>query len=73
MKDFGVIRAAHAFRTISGKSREIARVHEAASADSAQRAQKVAEIKSRIENNEYQVDSEQVAHKMVMDFLKELV
>ena len=37
------------------------------------RQQKVQEVKARIENNEYHVDAEKVAHKMIVDFLGELV
>jgi anti-sigma28 factor (negative regulator of flagellin synthesis) len=37
------------------------------------REAKVAEIKERIDNDEYEVDSEKVAHKMIVEFLEEII
>lgn len=58
---------------LSGRSREMAKAADAAGSAPAVRAQKVAEIKQQVENNEYQVDADKVAHKMIVDFLGELV
>ena len=58
---------------ISGRSRDMARAADAVSSAPVMREQKVAEIKSRIESNQYQVDADKVAQKMIVDFLNELV
>lgn len=58
---------------ISGRSREMAQAADAVSSAPVMREQKVAEIKSRIENNQYHVDADKVAQKMIVDFLNELV
>lgn len=58
---------------ISGRSREMARAADSMASAPEVRQDKVAEIKDRIESNQYQVDSEKVAHKMIVDFLNELV
>lgn len=57
----------------SGRSRELAKASETLSATPAVRQEKVAEIRRRLDNNEYQVDSEKVAGKMIVDFLREMV
>ncbi len=58
---------------LSGKSREMAKAAEALAATPEVREQKVAEIRRRIDNHEYQVDADKVAQKMIMDFLREIV
>ena len=58
---------------ISSRSKEMAKATELLASTSEVRQQKVQEVKARIENNEYQVDAEKVAHKMIVDFLGELV
>jgi negative regulator of flagellin synthesis FlgM len=58
---------------ISGKSREMARAAEVASGASDVRAEKISEIKERVDNNQYEVDADKVAHKMIVEFLGELV
>ena len=58
---------------ISSRSKEMAKATELLANTSDIRQQKVQEVKARIENNEYQVDAEKVAHKMIVDFLGELV
>ena len=57
---------------ISDRSREAARANEALAAAPATRQEKIAEIKMRIENNEYEVSSDKVAQRMIVDFLREL-
>ena len=58
---------------ISGRSREMAKAAETLTATPDIREQRVAEIKQRIANHEYKVDADQVAHRMIVDFLRELV
>ncbi len=58
---------------LSGRSREMAKAAETLSATPDIRQQRVAEIRRRIDNQEYQVDAEKVAGKMIMDFLREIV
>ncbi|MGD9123688.1 MAG: flagellar biosynthesis anti-sigma factor FlgM [Desulfarculaceae bacterium] len=58
---------------ISGRSREMAKANEVLSSTPEVREAKVAEIKERIDNDEYEVDSEKVAHKMIVEFLEEII
>jgi negative regulator of flagellin synthesis FlgM len=58
---------------LSGRSKEMAKAAELLANTSDVRQAKVAEVKARIANNEYHVDAEKVAHKMIVDFLGELV
>ncbi len=57
---------------ISGRSREMARAHERLAATPAVRQEKVDAIKEQIQNREYKVDAQKVAHKMITDFLNEI-
>ncbi|MCA1987929.1 MAG: flagellar biosynthesis anti-sigma factor FlgM [Desulfarculus sp.] len=58
---------------LSGRSREMAKAAEALANTTDVREQRVAEIKQRIANQEYTVDAEKVAQRMIVDFLRELV
>ena len=58
---------------LSERSRNMAKANEIATATSDLRRQKVEELKRQVANNEYQVDAEKVAHRMIVDFLGELV
>ena len=58
---------------LSGRSREAAQAREVLAATPDVRSEKIAEIKSRIENNQYEVDAQKVAHKMIMNALGEAV
>lgn len=58
---------------LSGRSRDMARAADAVSSAPTVREQKVADIKSRIASNEYEIDADKIAHKMIVDFLGELV
>ena len=58
---------------LSGRSREMAKAAETLATTPDVREQRVAEIKQRIDNQEYKVDPDQVAHRMIVDFLRELV
>ena len=57
---------------LSGRSREMARAHETLAATPPVRQEKIDAIKERIQNHEYEVDAEKVAHKMITDFLDEI-
>jgi len=57
---------------ISGRSREMARAHERLAATPAVRQEKVEAIKEQIQNQQYKVDAQKVAHKMITDFLNEI-
>jgi flagellar biosynthesis anti-sigma factor FlgM len=54
----------------SEKSREAARAAEIAAAPTVDRLEKIDQIKEAIANNQYQVSSEQLAERMIVDFLK---
>jgi negative regulator of flagellin synthesis FlgM len=58
---------------LSGRSREMAKAHEAVAATPEVRKQKVEEIKASVANGEYEVDADQVAQKMIVSFLEEIV
>lgn len=58
---------------ISGRSREMAKVSETLSGTPEVRSDRVAEIRRQIDNNEYTVDADKVAGKMILDFLQEVV
>lgn len=58
---------------ISQRSREAAQAREVLASTPPVRGEKVAELKSQIENNTYEVKPDKVAHKMIVDFLNELV
>lgn len=58
---------------LSGRSRDLSRAADAVATAPEVREQKVAELKSRIQNNQYEVDADKVAKKMIVDFLNELV
>lgn len=58
---------------LSGRSREMAKAAETLTTTPAVREQRVAEIRRQIDNQEYQVDADKVAGKMIMDFLREIV
>ncbi|ADK85702.1 Anti-sigma-28 factor FlgM family protein [Desulfarculus baarsii DSM 2075] len=58
---------------LSNRSKELARAHEAVVNAPDVRRQKIEELKRQVANNEYQVNAEQVAHRMIVDFLGELV
>ncbi len=58
---------------ISRRSREAAQAREVLASTPPVRGEKVAELKSQIENNTYEVKPDKVAHKMIVDFLNELV
>ena len=57
---------------ISGRSKEMAKAAEALDSTPEVRQNKVDEIKNRIESDEYQVDADKVAQKMIVDFLGEI-
>jgi len=57
---------------ISDRSREMAKAAEVLASTPEVRQQKVEEIKTRIENDEYEVDADKVAQKMIVDFLTEI-
>lgn len=57
---------------LSDKSKEAVRATEIASVPTPSRQEKIAELKERIENNEYHVPSDQIAGRMIVDFLKEI-
>ncbi len=56
---------------ISARSREIARVGELVQNAPAVRAEKVAEVKTRVENGSYEVKAEDVAEKVLLSSLSE--
>lgn len=58
---------------LSDRSREMAKASEVLASTPEIRQKKVAEIKERIDNNQYEVDEDKVAEKMIVDFLGELV
>jgi negative regulator of flagellin synthesis FlgM len=58
---------------LSGRSREMAKAHEAVAAAPEVRQQKVEELKASIANGQYEVDADQVAQKMIVNFLEEIV
>lgn len=58
---------------LSGRSREMAKAHEAVAATPEVRKQKVEEIKASVANGEYEVNADQVAQKMIVNFLEEIV
>jgi negative regulator of flagellin synthesis FlgM len=58
---------------LSGRSREMAKAAETLSSTPDVRQKMVADIRRRIDNNEYRVDADKVAGKMIMDFLREIV
>ena len=58
---------------LSGRSREAAQAREVLAATPSVRNEKVAEIKNRIDNNQYEVDADKVAHKMIMNALGDVV
>lgn len=58
---------------LSDRSKDMAKANEAVAAASDVRRQKVEELKRQVANNEYRVDAEKVAHRMIVDFLGELV
>ncbi len=58
---------------LSGRSREMAKASEVLAATPSVRSDMVNEIRRRLENNEYQVDSEKLADKMIVDFLRDVV
>ncbi len=57
---------------LSGKSKEAARANEVLAATPPTRQEKIDEIKQRIANNEYHVPSNEVAGRMIVDFLREM-
>jgi len=58
---------------ISGRSKEMAKAHEALSATPEVRQNKVEDVKARLANGSYEVDADEVANKMILDFLNEMV
>lgn len=66
-------RAAQDKVELSGRSREMQKAAETLSATPEIRQEKVAAIKASIENNTYEVDADKVAHKMIVEFLSEIV
>lgn len=58
---------------LSGRSREMAKAAEVLAATPEVREQRVAELRRRIDNHEYQVDADQVAHRMIVNFLREII
>jgi negative regulator of flagellin synthesis FlgM len=58
---------------ISGRSKEMAKAHEAVASAPEVRGSKVEAIKERVANGEYEVDADKVAEKMIVDFLNEIV
>lgn len=58
---------------LSGRSREMAKAAEALAATPEVREQRVAELRRQIDNREYQVDADQVAHRMIVNFLREII
>ncbi len=58
---------------LSGRSREMAKAAETLAGTPEVREGRVAELRRRIDNHEYQVDADKVAQKMIMDFLREVV
>jgi negative regulator of flagellin synthesis FlgM len=58
---------------ISGRSKEMAKAHEAVSSAPEVRGGKVEAIKERIAKGEYEVDADKVAEKMIVDFLNDIV
>jgi negative regulator of flagellin synthesis FlgM len=51
----------------------MAKAAEALAATPEVREQRVAELRRRIDNHEYQVDADQVAHRMIVNFLREII
>lgn len=58
---------------LSDRSKDMAKANEAMASAPDVRRQKVEELKRQVANNEYKVDAEKVAHRMIVDFLGELV
>ncbi len=58
---------------LSGRSKEMAKAHEAVAATPEVRQQKVQEIKESIANGQYEVDADNVAQKMIVSFLEEVI
>lgn len=58
---------------ISGRSRDLQKAAETLSATPEVRQDKVAAIKARIDNHTYEIDADKVAHKMIAEFLTEIV
>jgi flagellar biosynthesis anti-sigma factor FlgM len=54
----------------SEKSKEAARAAEIVAATPPSRQEKIEQIREAIANNQYQVSSEQLAERMITDFLK---
>lgn len=57
---------------LSGKSKDALRAQEALANTPVTRQEKIDAIKEQIANNEYQVSSEKVAQRMIVDFLREM-
>lgn len=57
---------------ISGRSKEMAKAAEALASTPVVRQDKVDEIKNRIQSDDYEVDADKVAQKMIVDFLGDL-
>ena len=58
---------------LSGRSREMAKAADTLGNTPDVREGRVAELRRQIDNNEYQVNADKVAQKMIMDFLREVV
>lgn len=58
---------------LSDASREVAKAKEAVNAPSAERAEKIEQIKARIAEGNYEVDSADVADKMLNSVLSEIL
>lgn len=58
---------------LSGRSREMAKAADVLANTPEVREQKVAELRRRIDNQEYQVDPDQVAQRMIVNFLREII
>lgn len=58
---------------LSDRAREVARAQELAGAAPAVRAEKVEQVKARVEAGTYEVKAEEVAEKVILDALEEVV
>lgn len=58
---------------LSGRSKEMAKAHEAVAAAPEVRQQKVQEIKESIASGQYEVNADKVAQKMIVNFLEEII
>ena len=56
---------------LSGRSQEMSKAAHTLAATPAVRQDRVAELRRQIDNNEYKVDADKVAQKLIMDFLRE--